>query len=70
MSGKQVSECFYYTLLVDQVPPGKIADIIRSVFKCFVPSIDISTLKQPATSCAGYMQREELKTLSMHGTQS
>ena len=67
-SGKQYSHKIrnlYYTLLADQVPPAKIAPIIRSVLTCFVPDVDASTLKLPASRCAGYMRREELKTVSM-----
>ena len=67
-TGKQYSPTIrklYYTLLADQVPPGKIATIIRSVLKCFVPDVDASSLKLPASRCAGYMRREELKTVSM-----
>ena len=66
--GKQYSHKIrnlYYTLLADQVPPAKIAPIIRSVLTCFVPGVDASTLKLPASTCAGYMRCEELKTVSM-----
>ena len=40
----------YYTLLADQVPASKIADIIKTVVKCFNPSID--DLKLPQRACA------------------
>ena len=67
-SGKQYSHRIrnlYYTLLAEQVPPAEIAPIIWSVLTCFVPDVDVSTLKLPASRYAGYMRREELKTLSM-----
>ena len=54
----------YYTLLADQVPASKIADIIKTVVKCFNPSIDVQHLKLPQRACAGYMRREEMKTIS------
>ena len=46
--GKQYSagiQKLYYTLLADQVPPAKISSIIKSVFKCFFPSLNIEKLK-------------------------
>ena len=54
----------YYSLLSAQVPPGKIAAIVRTVLSSLFPSVDVSTLRLPAESCAGYMRREELKTVS------
>ncbi len=54
----------YYSLLSFQIPPAKIAPIIRSVLSTFFPDIDASSLDLPAQSCAGYMRREELKTIS------
>ena len=55
----------YYSLLADQVPPAKIEFIIKSVMKCFLPSLNIDELKLPRERCAGYMRREELKMVSM-----
>lgn len=46
----------YYSLLADQVPVSKIANIIRSVLKCFNPSINIDQLRLPQKSCASYMR--------------
>ena len=54
----------YYTLLADQVPASKIADTIKTVVKCFNPSIDVQHLKLPKRACVGYMRSEELKTIS------
>ena len=53
----------YYSLLADQVPVSKIASIIRSVLKCFNPSLNVDQLRLPQKTCAGYMRREELKTI-------
>lgn len=55
----------YYTLLADQIPPSKIINTIKAVLKCFLPSINVDHLKLPKERCAGYMRREELKTISM-----
>ena len=54
----------YYSLLADQVPVSKIADIIRSVLKCFNPTVNIEELELPKKSCASYMRKEELSTIS------
>ena len=53
----------YYTLLSTEIPPAKIANIVRG-FIIFFPSVDVSTLKLPGETCAGYMRKEELKTIS------
>ena len=54
----------YYTLLAEQIPPKKIKQIIQYVLSTFFPDIDISSLQLPGESCAGYMRREELTTVS------
>lgn len=54
----------YYTLLAEQVPVSKISDIIRAVLKCFNPGINVEELKLPQKTCASYMRKEELKTIS------
>ena len=54
----------YYTLLADQVSPAKISDI-KSVLKCFLPSLNTDELELPRERCAGYMWREELRTVRM-----
>ena len=53
----------YYSLLTDQVPISKIAKIIRSVFKCFHPSLHVEELKLPMKTCASYMRMEEMRTI-------
>ena len=53
----------YYSLLADQVPVSKIADIIRKVLKCFNPDKTVEDLRLPKKSCASYMRNEELKTI-------
>ncbi len=55
----------YYTLLTNQLPPAKISGVIRSVFKTFIPSVDVDKLKLPGKSCASYMRREELTTVNL-----
>ena len=45
----------YYTLFADQVPTSKIADIVKTVVRCFNPSIDVQHLKLPQRACASYM---------------
>lgn len=66
--GKKYSPCIrklYYTLLADQIPPAKIGGIIKAILKTFIPSVDVELLSLPKERCAGYMRREELKTVSM-----
>ena len=55
----------YYSLLGNQLAPAKIATIIKTVLKCFLPSVDLKQLKLPSESCASYMRRQELTTLNM-----
>ncbi len=54
----------YYSLLADQVPVSKITDIIRTVLKCFNPSMNVEELRLPKKTCASYMRKEELKIIS------
>ena len=54
----------YYSLLADQVPVSKITDIIKTVLKCFNPSLNVEDLRLPKKTCAGYMRKEELKTIN------
>ena len=66
-SGRRYSPAIrklYYSLLCDQIPSSKVAGIIKTVVKCFNPSIDVELLKLPQRACADYMRREELKTIS------
>ena len=55
----------YYSLLASQIPPGKIRRIIKDVLVAFFPDVNVDSLKLPGESCANYMRREELKTISM-----
>ena len=55
----------YYKLLADQIPPAKIENFIKSVLKCFFPTMNISDLKLPREKCAGYMRREEMNSICM-----
>ena len=54
----------YYTLLSKQIPSVKIADIIKTVIRCFFPAIDVDGLQLPKRSCADYMRKCELVTIS------
>ena len=54
----------YYTLLADQVPASNIAGIIKATVECFNPCVDVKSLVLPQRSCAGYMCRDELRTIS------
>ena len=54
----------YYTLLANQVSASKITDIIKTVVKHFNPDIDVNHLKLPSKSCASYMRKSELSTIS------
>ena len=48
-----------------QLPPAKVATTIKSVLKSFIPSLDVYSLKLPGETCASYMRRQELTTLSL-----
>ena len=66
-SGRRYSPAIrklYYGLLSNQIPSSKIVAIIKMIVKCFNPSIDVEKLKLPQRTCADYMRREELKTIS------
>ena len=54
----------YYSLLANQIPVSKITDIIRTVLKCFNPSMNVEELRLPKKTCASYMRKEELKIIS------
>ena len=51
--------------MADQIPPAKIRNIIKAILKCFVPTANFDQLRLPSEGCAGYMRRQELKTVSM-----
>ena len=54
----------YYSLLADGVPASSISNIVKSVVKCFSPGVDMESLVLPQRSCANYMCRDELRTIS------
>lgn len=54
----------YYALLAERVPPGKIQNIVKCVVETMVPGIEIDSLQLPGKTCADYMRRDELPTLS------
>ena len=55
----------YYNLLAKQVPASTIESIIKEVVKCFIPSVNFDEeLVLPKRSCASYMRKDELKTIS------
>ena len=54
----------YYALLAERVPPGKIRNIVKCVLETMVPSTEIDNLQLPGQTCADYMRREELPTIS------
>ena len=54
----------YYSLLANQVPASKIETIVKDVLRCFHPTLDVTKVDLPKRSCASYMRREELKTIS------
>ena len=56
----------YYSLLAKQVPVSHIEKIIKAVIKCVNPLVDIDQIMLPKCSCASYMRRDELKTISAH----
>ena len=54
----------YYSLLAEQIPPGKISTIIKTTLKSFFPNINTDELILPKERCAGYMRIDELSTIS------
>ena len=55
----------YYSLLANQIPPGKIDNTIKAIRNCFFPSLNLDSLQLPSESCASNMRRHELTTLSL-----
>ena len=55
----------YYSLLADQMPPAKIANTIKTILNCFYPSLDLNRFQLPSESCASYMRKYELTTVSL-----
>ena len=54
----------YYSLLADEIPAAKVAKIVRTVLKTFKPSLDVDSIALPQKSCASYMRKDELTTVS------
>ena len=54
----------YYKLLSQQIPASNIAEIIKTVIRCLFPAIDTDSLILPKRSCADYMRKCELATVS------
>lgn len=50
----------YYALLVQKLPPPKIATIIKTILKSFFSSLIVENLKLPGELCVLYMRREEI----------
>ena len=54
----------HYKLLSQQIPASNIAEIIKTVIRCLFPAIDTDSLILPKRSCADYMRKCELATVS------
>lgn len=54
----------YYSLLASQIPVSKVEVIIKAVLRTFHPSLDVDQIHLPKKSCASYMRKLELKTIS------
>ena len=54
----------YYNLLTNQIPAARAAEIVKAVLKCFLPDCDVDDIELPSERCAGYMRKDELKTIS------
>ena len=39
--------------------------VIKTVLKCFLPSLDLQLLQLPSEACASYMRKQELTTINM-----
>ena len=54
----------YYSLLSEQIPPRKIATIIKTILKSFFPDLNTDELALPKERYAGRMRIDELSTVS------
>ena len=52
----------YYSLLSEQIPPGKIATIIKTILKSFFPDLNTDEFALPKERCAGSMRIDELSS--------
>lgn len=66
-SGKRYSNAvreLYYKLLSMQISPAKVSNIIKTVLKTMVPSVNVESIQLPKRSAAQYMRKAELPTLN------
>ena len=54
----------HYSSLAVQLPPGKIATIIKIILKSFFPDLSIDDFVLPKDRCVGCMQIDELTSVS------
>ena len=54
----------YYSLLADEIPATKVANIVRTVLRTFHSDVDVEKLPLPSRSCASYMRKDELSTIN------
>ena len=54
----------YYSLLAMRIPPGQIKTMVTNVISCLNLSVDVNALRLPGKSCAAYMRRQEMLTIS------
>ena len=54
----------YYMLLSMRLPPAQIKTVVRNVISHLFPSIQAEKVRLPGKSCASYMRREEMPTIS------
>lgn len=55
----------YYSLLANQIPLSKIKSTNKAILNCFLPSLKLDNLQLPSESCAFYMRRHSLTTVSL-----
>ena len=54
----------YYSLLAMRISPGQIKTVVTNVISCLNLSVDVNALCLPRKSCAAYMHRQEMPTIS------
>ena len=47
-----------------RIPPGQIKTVVANVISCLNLSVDVNALRLPGKSCAAYMRRQEMPTIS------
>ena len=55
----------YYSMLSEEVPSAKIANIIKTVVRSMFPGIGVDKIQLPKRACANYMRRTSFKQLAM-----